>query len=80
MIRRVFSGARNRESHMVEGRQYGSMNESVSDLCGETMSINKILRQAIMTFNAYGLCEVFKYNPAFLCRSVFARTEAIFDR
>lgn len=79
-MRRVFSGARNRESYMGEGPRYGCMSESVSDLCGEAMSINKVLKQAIMPINAYGFCMVFKSIPTFLCRSVFGRTEAIFDR
>jgi hypothetical protein len=62
-----------------EGPRYGCMNESASDLCGEAMSINKVLKQAIMPINAFGLCRVFKSNPTFLCRSVVARTEAVFD-
>ena len=63
-----------------EGPRYGCMSESVADLCGEAMSINKVLKQAIMPINACGLHGVFKSIPTFLCRSVFPRTEAVFDR
>jgi hypothetical protein len=56
------------------------MNESLSDLCGEPMSVNKVLKQVIMTNNPRGLCRVFESNPGCLCKSVFSRTEAIFYR
>jgi hypothetical protein len=56
------------------------MIESMSDLCGEAMSINKVLKQAIMPINACGLYRAFKSIPTFLCRPIFASTEAVFDR
>jgi len=54
MIQRVFGGARNGERGPRSGCMNGSHAAASADLCGEAISINKLLKQLIMTSNPCG--------------------------